>query len=103
MASKKNAQSRRVVMAHPSGTWITIKQVMEITQTKSPHTVHDWINKGLLPAVKLGDRANAPIRVLVDDVYALMIPVIPPDVMADLRSRQPAGSPLHLPVDGGGE
>jgi hypothetical protein len=97
MASKKAVKPQPVPMAHPSGTFIATKDVCAIWGC-TIKTVYEKIDSGELPAYRFSDKPGAAIRVLVDDVYAALQPVIPAEVMADMRARQPAGSPLHLPV-----
>ena len=54
------------------------------------------IDNGDLPAYRMAGKRGAELRVKLSDLDALMQPVIPPKVYADMRSRQP--SPLHVPV-----
>ncbi|MGV0991183.1 MAG: helix-turn-helix domain-containing protein [Mycobacterium sp.] len=82
-------------MAHPSGTFIAPKQVTDILGI-SLKTVHEMINDGRLPAVRFSDKPGSSIRILIDDVYAMLVAVVPEAVMSDARSRQP--SPLHVPL-----
>ena len=97
MASKKAAKPKTVPMAYPSGTFIATKDVCAIWGC-TIKTVYEKIDSGELTAYRFSDKPGSALRVLVDDVYAALQPVIPAEVMADMRSRQPAGSPLHIPV-----
>lgn len=95
MAVKKPTTPTPIKMAYPSGTFISTKQVAEILGC-GLKTVYDKIDAGDLAAYRFSDKPGSALRVLVDDVYAMLTPVIPEAVMADIRSRQP--SPLHTPV-----
>ena len=97
MAAKKKAQPKHVPMAYPSGTFIATKDVCAIWGC-TIKTVYEKIDSGELTAYRFSDKPGSALRVLVDDVYAALQPVIPEAVMAEMRSRQPAGSPLHIPL-----
>lgn len=86
-------------MAYPSGTLIAPKDVAEILTT-SLKTVHEMVNDGRLPGYKFSDKPGSSIRVKVDDVYAMLVPVVPKDVLEEARSRQPG--PLHQPIPSSG-
>lgn len=101
MSRKKTSVPTSIPMAYPSGTFITIQQTSALYGFKSDKAVREKINTGELRAYRVSDKPGAAIRILVDDVYELLQPVIPEAIYADARSRQP--SPLHTPVreDGG--
>lgn len=100
VATKKARKPAPIPMAHPSGTFITIQQVRALLGFKSDKPVREQIDTGVLPAYRVSNKPGAAIRILVDDVYRVLQPVIPPEVYADMRSRQP--SPLHAPLPEGG-
>ena len=54
------------------------------------------VNSAELMAYTLSNKPGSAIRIKASDVEALLRPVIPATVMADMRSRQP--SPLHPPI-----
>ena len=91
---KKNGAS---VAGQPQFT--TPKGVAEMLQC-AERTVYKKINSGELIAYRFSNKPGSAIRIKVEDVLALMQPVIPEAVMADIRSRQPG--PLHRPLPAGG-
>lgn len=38
----------------------------------TPRTVHRWIDRGLIPAIRIGGAARGPLRIRRADVEALM-------------------------------
>lgn len=54
----------------------------------SVHTLREKIAAGELPAYQMSGRRGAEIRVRLADVFALLEPVIPPEIYAERVARQ---------------
>lgn len=100
MIKTKTRKPKPIPMAYPSGTLISLKVVAEEILHCTYKTVYEMVEDGRLPAYRFTDKPGSAIRVQVDDVYAMLQPLIPEAVMADMRSRQP--SPLHVPMSESG-
>jgi excisionase family DNA binding protein len=50
---------------------LTVKEAAELANV-DPSTVRRWVRDGSLPALKLGDYANAPVRITVRSLLGRM-------------------------------
>jgi excisionase family DNA binding protein len=68
-------------------TYVPLREAAA-TISYSVDTLREKIATGELPAYQLSGRRGAEIRVRLTDVFALLQPVIPPEIYAERLARQ---------------